>query len=91
MANIRLNPDQLDSRAAEYSTQGNTLSQLIQKMDSLNNQLQSEWEGDSQKKFEETYKELKPGFQKAVELIDDLSKSLKATAQRMRDADQAGR
>ena len=46
MANqIRITPDQMRTRANEYRTEAETVNGVIQKMDSLLGQLQSEWEG----------------------------------------------
>ncbi len=44
MANqIRITPDQMRTRANEYRTEAETVNGVIQKMDSLLGQLQSEW------------------------------------------------
>lgn len=46
MANqIRMTPDSMRARAAEYSAEGQKLQEIISKMNNLLTQLQSEWEG----------------------------------------------
>ena len=48
---IRMTPETMRARAAEYTTQAGNLESVIQKMDSLLTQLQSEWEGDAAQGF----------------------------------------
>ena len=70
MANqIRMTPDVMRQRANEYRTQGEAVNEVISKMDQLLGQLQSEWEGNASEAYAARYQELKPGFQKASELI----------------------
>ena len=46
MANqIRITPDQMRERANQYRAEADTVNGVINKMDSLLQQLQSEWEG----------------------------------------------
>ena len=61
MANqIRITPDQMRTRANEYRTEAETVNGVIQKMDSLLGQLQSEWEGAASESYAARYQELKP-------------------------------
>ena len=46
MANqIRITPDQMRERANQYRAEADTVNGVINKMDSLLQQLQGEWEG----------------------------------------------
>ena len=81
MANqIRITPDQMRTRANEYRTEAETVNGVIQKMDSLLGQLQSEWEGAASESCAARYQELKPGFMKAEELIREIATALDSTA-----------
>lgn len=78
---IRMSPDMMRTRASEYSSQSDLVGEVICKMDSLLNQLQSEWEGAASRSYAEKYEELRPGFVKAQELIMEISHALNKTAE----------
>lgn len=89
MANqIRMTPETMRTRANEYTQQANNLQQVISKMDALLKQLQSEWEGDASRAYAERFTQLRPGFVKAKELVDEISAALKKTAQIVEDTDK---
>ena len=89
MANqIRMTPDTMRARANEYRGEADTVNQVICKMDSLLQQLQSEWEGSASESYAERYQELKPGFQKAEELIREIALALDSTANIVEETDQ---
>ena len=89
MANqIRMTPDTMRTRAGEYTAQGQKLQEIITKMDNLLGQLQSEWEGKASRAYAEKFAQLRPGFVKAKELIDEISQALKSTAQIVEETDQ---
>lgn len=88
MANqIRITPDTMRQRAGEYTTQAGNIESVITKLDSLLNQLQSEWEGDASRAYAEKFRQLRPGFVKAKELVDEISAALKKTAQIVEETD----
>ena len=79
MANqIRITPDQMRERATQYRAEADTVNGVIGKMDSLLQQLQSEWEGAASESYAARYQELKPGFMKAEELIRETERALSA-------------
>ncbi len=87
---IRIDPDTMDSRAGEYRTEGSKVGEVISKMDSLLSALQSEWEGEASKSYAERYEsELKPAFQSAQQLIEEIATALNKTANAMREQDAA--
>lgn len=59
----------------------------ISKMDSLLQQLQSEWEGSASESYAARYQELKPGFMKAEELIREIAQALDSTARIVEETD----
>lgn len=90
MANgqIRISPDQMRERAGQYRTEADTVNGVISKMDSLLQQLQSEWEGASSESYSVRYQELKPGFVKAEELIREIAAALDSTAKIIEETDK---
>ncbi|BAR07443.1 Virulence factor esxA [Scardovia inopinata] len=86
---IRITPDQMRSRAGEYRGEANKVQEVISKMDSLLNQLQSEWEGQSSQAYSQRFAELRPGFVKAEDLINEIARSLDTTAQSLESTDQS--
>jgi WXG100 family type VII secretion target len=88
MANqIRMTPETMRTRATEYGRQADTLKDVITTMDNLLNQLQSEWEGAASESYAQKYEELKPGFQKAEQLIRDIQAALNKTAEIVENTD----
>lgn len=58
-------------------------------MDALLKNLQGEWEGSASEAYAARFSELRPGFVKAKELIDEISAALKKTAQIVEDTDNS--
>lgn len=80
MSQIRLTPDMMRTRANEYHNQSQTMSQIVQKLNSLILQLQQEWDGKSAQAFQNQYEKLKPGLQQTVQLIETIAQQLIQTA-----------
>lgn len=85
---IRVTPEQLEQRSTEYLREGENIQEVIGKLDSLRNVLESEWEGQASQAFIGQYEELKPSFLKMKELVDEISRQLQQTAGILRDTDQ---
>lgn len=86
---IRITPDQMRGRASEYRAQAEVVNGVIQKMDSLLQQLQGEWEGSASESYAARYAELKPGFMKAEELIREIAAALDSTAKIVEETDSS--
>ena len=84
---IRITPDQMRGRANEYRREAENVQSVIGRMDSLLSQLQSEWEGASSKAYAARFGELRPGFVRAKELIDEIARALAGTARALEDTD----
>ena len=84
---IRISPEQMRGRATEYRNQAGTVGDVISKMDQLLNALQGEWEGDASKAYEEKFNELRPGFVKAQDLINEIATALDNTAKTLEETD----
>lgn len=85
---IRITPDQMRSRSGEYRAEAQKVQEVIAKMDSLLAALQSEWEGQSSQAYAQRFGELRPGFVKAQQLIEEIARSLDSTAQALESTDQ---
>lgn len=89
MANqIRMTPETMRTRASEYTTQAGNIQQVIDKLDRLLQQLQQEWEGDASRAYAEKFNQLRPGFVKTKDLVDEISAALRKTAQIVEDTDR---
>lgn len=88
MANqIRITPDQMRTRATQYRNEADKVQDVIQRMDTLLEQLRGEWEGAASESYGARYQELKPGFVKAEELIREIAAALDATANIVQETD----
>ena len=90
---IRLTPEQMRQRAGEVRTQGETFQDVVNRMQSIINELQSEWEGQASRAFAEQFERLKPAFNDMRQLIDDIGTQLNSTADAVEqlDMDIAGK
>lgn len=84
---IRMTPDMMRQRAGQYRTEANNVNGVINKMDNLLSALQSEWEGASSESYAARYAELKPGFVKAEQLINEIAAALDQSANILEETD----
>lgn len=88
MANqIRMTPDSMRERAAEYQRQSDIVGDVIDRMDALLSQLREEWEGAASEAYEAKYGELRPGFVSMRELIAEICIALNKTAEAVERTD----
>lgn len=86
---IRISPDVMRQRAGQYRNEAANVGTVISSMDNLLGMLQTEWEGASSQSYAQRYAELKPGFQKAQELIMEIAQALDQTAATLEETDAA--
>jgi WXG100 family type VII secretion target len=85
---IRITPDIMDQRAGEYRQRETEVNDIISKMDGMLTTLMSEWEGEAARSYQERWQsDLKPSFQRASELIEEIAVALNKTASILRDTD----
>ena len=85
---IRITPDVMDQRAGEYRTRESEVNDIISKMDQMLTQLMSEWEGEAARSYQGRWQgDLKPSFQRASALIEEIAVALNKTATILRDTD----
>jgi len=88
MANqIRMTPETMRVRAGEYRNEAATVEGVINKMDTLLKNLMDEWEGEASRAYNERFLELRPGFVKTKELIDEIAVALDKTADIVEETD----
>lgn len=80
-------PELMRVRATQYRAEADAVNGVINKMDTLLQQLQSEWEGAASKSYATRYQELKPGFIKAEELIREIANAIDSTAKIVEETD----
>lgn len=90
---IRLTPEQMRQRAGEVRNQGEVFQDVINRMQGIINELQSEWEGQASRAFADQFERLRPSFNDMRQLIDDIGAQLDSTANAVEQLDQeiAGR
>lgn len=89
MANqIRITPDTMRTRAGEYAAQAEAIQNVIGKLDTLLKNLQNEWEGDASRAYAAKFNELRPGFVKAKNLVDEISAALRKSAEIVEQTDR---
>ena len=84
---IRITPDQMRSRANEYRVEAGNVERVIAQIDQLLQALEGEWEGESSRAYSARFAELRPGFVKARELIDEIARALDNTAATLEETD----
>ena len=85
---IRMTPEQMRSRASEVRGEGEKFQEVINKMQSLINLLQEEWEGQASSQYAQQFETLKPSFTGMKQLIDDMGGQLDASANAVERLDQ---
>lgn len=86
---IRITPDVMRQRAGQYRNEAEEVNGVIMRMDNLLNNLQGEWEGQASQSYAQRYAELKPGFQKAEELINEIAAALDSVAMQLEQTDSS--
>ncbi len=85
---IRMTPETMRQRAGEVRGEGETFQDVINKMQNIINELQTEWEGQASQQFAQQFDTLKPSFNDMKQLIDDIGSQLDATANAVEQLDQ---
>ena len=84
---IRMTPEQMRMRANEVRNEGDTFEGVINKMQNIINELQTEWEGQASRAFAQQFDNLKPAFNDMRQLIADIGAQLDATANAVEQLD----
>ena len=81
MATFKVTPTELVESSHKCDVIAEKLGKLLGESDAFINQLLTIWEGDTSTNYAERYQSLKPRLYEAVQLFDDMAKSLATTAQ----------
>lgn len=85
---IRMTPDTMRMRASQTDKQAEAMQNLINAMEKMLQTLKSEWEGDAVGGYEDRYNRIKPSFQNAKELLDEIAHNLRETARIVEETDR---
>lgn len=85
---IRMTPETMRQRAVDTDKQVEAMQNLITAMDRLLTTLKGEWEGDAMKGYEERYNKIKPSFNNAKELLEEIAYNLRETARIVEETDK---
>ena len=89
MANqIRMTPETMRMRSNQAHQQAESMQNLGDTMDRLLTTLQSEWEGEAMRGYEERFSKIRPVLKNAKELLDEISHNLKETARIVEETDR---
>jgi WXG100 family type VII secretion target len=75
-------------RSRDYHQEAEKINEVINRMTSLISELQTEWEGQASKSFENQFNELKPSFVNMHNLVETISHQLQQTGSAMQERDQ---
>ena len=85
---IRMTPTQMRQRAGQVHTEGQNFQEVIDRMQNIINELQTEWEGQASRAFYDQFDRLKPAFNDMRYLINDIGAQLDGTATAVEQLDQ---
>ncbi|MBC2317769.1 WXG100 family type VII secretion target [Listeria booriae] len=84
---IRMSPAELRDRSRTYGRKGEDIEQILRELETLQEQLRSEWEGEAFRKFDDQFQQLKPKVKDFSDLMDQIEKQLGATANAVEEND----
>jgi len=84
---IRMTPDTMRIRSNEVRQQGDAFEGVIKKMQSVINELQTEWEGAASQAFYDQFQRLYPHMNEMRQLIEEVSQQLYQTANAVEQLD----
>ena len=73
---IRMSPEELKSKAAQYGQGANQIEDILSQLQNLQNELRGEWEGRAFEGFDQQFNQLKPKVQNFAQLLQKLICSL---------------
>ena len=85
---IRITPEELRGCAGQCRTYGDECESLIQKTQTLVDNLQQQWEGQASSAFASQFASLRPHMNRMRELYEELSQQMDGTANALEQVDQ---
>ncbi|MCI9465006.1 MAG: WXG100 family type VII secretion target [Lachnospiraceae bacterium] len=84
---LMLDYDAISQEATKLQTEGDTMSDCIDKITNIVNGLPDIWQADTGTKYVEQYNELEPSLREAVQLIDDMVTQMNQISTNFQDTD----
>ncbi|WP_426333429.1 WXG100 family type VII secretion target [Paenibacillus silvae] len=88
MARIKITPEEMDKASNQFRQAQQESEQLTQKLNSLMQSMQPEWEGMQSNAFYVRYQENQKEMKSYIEMLGFVSEELTRIAKRFREADQ---
>ena len=86
-SNIKMSPEQMQQKAAEFDSRNAEFNELISRMSSMVGELTSEWNGQTSQAFYDQFEELRPSLDRMANLISDIATQLRNISASMQDLD----
>lgn len=86
---IKMTPEELHSKSQRYGDGAEQINDVLSKLQSLQDELRGEWEGQAFERFDEQFQELRPKVNEFEELLRDIQAQLQKTAQAVQEQDEA--
>ena len=87
MSQIRITPQELRGCANQCRAYGDEQQDLIQKTQTLIDNLQTQWEGQASRAYAEQFASLRPAYDRIRELYVELSQQMDGAATTMESVD----
>lgn len=85
---IMMTPEQMQQYATQYSNGSQTVTDLLNQLNSLQGQIEADWKGSGFDRFDAEFKQLVPKIQQFAQLLDEINQKLVQSANAMQDTDQ---
>ena len=86
--NIKLSPEQMETKAAEFNTRCEEFNQVVSTMRNMVTSLCDEWAGHSSQAFSDQFQSLEPSFTATSDLITSIAQQLRDVSAAMQSIDQ---
>lgn len=90
MARIRITPEQVRQVSGQFRQAGQQSQEMVTRLQSTINGMQSEWEGLTKEKFYNEFQQWQTSMKAFVELLGGISHQLDAISTRFEQADRPG-
>ena len=88
ISNIKLNPEQMEAKAAEFNARCEDFNQVVSNMRNMVTTLCEEWAGHSSHSFYDQFQSQEPSFTATSDLITSIAQQLRDVSSAMQSIDQ---
>lgn len=85
---IMMTPEQMHQYAGQYSNGSQTVTELLNHLQSLQSQIEADWKGSGFERFNDEFNQLVPKIHQFAELLNEINQKLIQSANAMQDTDQ---